>query len=100
MDQEFGLLLALVYGQDLPIDQVLYDTVEETSFSPTDAGMNSNDNHICIGTNEGGSFASLNIVPLSMNGGTVADLFRPAAPYTPFDCADLNGGPIMAPDMD
>jgi hypothetical protein len=62
--------------------------------------MNSNDNHICIGDNPGGAFASLDIEPLSMMGGSIDDLFRPDAPYTPFDCSDLTGGPIMAPDMD
>ncbi|PRP93224.1 hypothetical protein ENSA5_44010 [Enhygromyxa salina] len=101
MDQEFGVLLALVYGADLPVDQILYDTVEESAFSASDAGMNSNDNHLCIGTNVGATFASINIEPLSMMGGTVDDLFRPDAPYTPFDCEDLgSGGPVVAPEME
>jgi parallel beta-helix repeat protein len=99
-DQEFGLLLAIVYGQNLPIDQILYDAIEESSFSPTDPSMTSNDHHICVGgTNSGATFASLDVESL-INGATFEDLFRPASPFTPYDCDSFTGEPIIDPEME
>lgn len=99
-DQELGVLLALLYASDLPIDSVLYDTIGESSFHTTDPAENSNDNHICMGDNPGGSFVSLNVEVTSMTmGATTDDLFQPEAPYTPFDCDAFSMGPIVPPDM-
>ena len=102
-DQELGVLLTLVYGVDLPVDTLLYGTIGESSFSPVDPMMNSNDNHICLGgaPNDGATFASLNIEALAAaGGGTVDDLFRPPSPFEPFDCADFDAGPIIPPDLE
>ena len=46
------------------------------------------------------TFASLNIEPLSVGGGSVDDLYRPDAPFAPFDCTSFAAGPIIPPDMD
>lgn len=103
--QELGLLLAFVYGSNLPVDSLLYGTIGESSFDSTDPLLNSNDHHICLGgTNNGATFASLNILGLLDETGAITgefeDLFRPAAPFTPFDCGDFQAGPIIPPDMD
>jgi hypothetical protein len=99
-DQEFGILLAIVYADHLPIDPILYDAIEESSFSPDDPSMTSNDHHICIGgTNTGATFASLDIESL-IQGATFDDLFRPASPFTPYDCDAFTGGPIIDPEME
>jgi hypothetical protein len=92
---QLGLLLGATYANEhggAPVDSVLYDTIGETSYSPTDASMNSNDNRICVGGNTGGTFASLDLEHVDM-----ADLhpfFRPASPFAPFDCTTLVGGPV------
>ena len=101
LDQELGVLLQIVYGAE-PIDAVLYDTWSESSFDANDPALNSNDNHICIGDTaaDGATFASLNMEVLIPNGGVVADLFRPAEPYAPFDCDTFVAGPIQPPVID
>lgn len=99
-DQEFGILLAIVYAQHLPIDQILYDAIEESMFSPDDPSMTSNDHHICVGgSNSGATFASLDVESLIM-GATFEDLFRPASPFTPYDCDSFTGDPIIDPEME
>lgn len=102
IDREIGFLLGLVYG-DERVDDVLYDAIEESAFSATDASGNSNDNHVCVGLNGAGSFASLDLetlaASLESNPGPEA-LFRPPAPFTPFDCSELDGGPIPAISLD
>ncbi|MBZ0230838.1 MAG: right-handed parallel beta-helix repeat-containing protein [Deltaproteobacteria bacterium] len=92
----FGVLLVLVYGTS-PIDNILYDTIGETSFHSTDATMNTNDNHICVGGNTGGTFASMNVEVQSVQ--NIVPFFRPAAPFAPFECTTLNGGPVVAPTL-
>ncbi|HUQ00918.1 MAG TPA: parallel beta-helix domain-containing protein [Kofleriaceae bacterium] len=92
----FGVLLVLVYGTN-DIDSILYDAIGETSFNSTDAGMNTNDNHICAGGNTGGTFASMNVAVQSVE--NIVPFFRPAAPFAPFDCTTMNGGPVVAPDL-
>ena len=42
--------------------------------------------------------ASLNIENIADNGGTIADLYRPEAPFGPFDCAGFEPG-IIDPDF-
>lgn len=103
IEREIGFLLGLVYG-DVRVDDVLYDSIGESAFSATDASGNSNDNHICVGNNGAGSFASLDLENLA---GALGEsdlspdlLFRPPAPFTPFDCTELNGGPIADVTLD
>jgi parallel beta-helix repeat protein len=90
---QLGLLLLLSYAGQ-PVDNVLYDAIGEPQFHSTLAAMNSNANHICIGGNTGGTFASMALDKQSATS-TVA-FFRPAAPFTPFDCTALTGGPVAA----
>jgi parallel beta-helix repeat protein len=90
---QIGLLLLLSYAGQ-PVDNVLYDAIGEPEFHSTDASMNSNANRICIGGNTGGTFASLALDKQSATS-TVA-FFRPAAPFRPFDCTALSGGPVAA----
>jgi len=102
VEREIGFLLALLYGE-VRVDDVLYDAIEESAFSATDATGNSNDNHICVGANSGGTFASLDLENLVENlgdGPTPDDLFRPDAPFAPFDCTALEGGDIPAITLD
>ena len=87
----FGALMVFVYGTD-PVDSVLYDAVGETSFDSTTAAMNTNDNHICAGGNTGGTFASMDLANQSAQ--NIIPFFRPAAPFVPFECTTLNGGPV------
>ena len=97
-DQEFGVLIGILYAGNLPVDNVLYDTLGESAFDTMDPGGNSNDNSLCIGENDAGTFASLN-VEVTQGGGDIDSLFRPAAPFTPFDCTQLDMGPIVPPEM-
>lgn len=86
-----GALLALVY-QGQPVDSVLYDSVGETMFGSTVAASNSNDNHMCVAGNTGGTFASMSLATQSMT--SLTPFYRPAAPFAPFDCNALAGGPV------
>lgn len=88
---QFGVLLIFVYGTD-PVDSVLYDAIGETSFHSTDPLQNTNDNHMCVAGNTGGTFASMDLANQSAN--DIIPFFRPAAPHAPFDCTSLNGGPV------
>jgi parallel beta-helix repeat protein len=97
--QELGLLLAIVYGTT-PIDALLYDAIGESMHSPTDPAMNSNDNHMCFGNSPGATFGSLNIENLLEGNKTVDDIYRPDAPFAPFDCDNFEAGPIIPPDME
>ncbi len=91
---QLGILLILIYGVD-PVDSVLYDTVDESLFHSTDASMNSNDNRLCVGGNTGGTFASMKLEDQSA--ASTVPFFRPAAPFAPFDCTALDGGPVVPP---
>jgi len=102
--REIGALLALLYlGQR--VDDVLYDSIGESAFDATDPSGNSNDNHICVGGNTGGTFASLDLETLAarLEGGEFPStdwLFRPDAPFAPFDCTALEGDAIPAISVD
>jgi parallel beta-helix repeat protein len=85
-----GLLLAFVYGEE-PVDSVLYDAIGE-EFHSTDPSMNSNGNHICVGGNTGGTFASMALE--QQMAPPFVPFFRPAAPFAPFECTALAGGPV------
>jgi parallel beta-helix repeat protein len=99
-----GFLLGIIYGST-PVDNVIYDTIGESSFSATDPTGNSNDNHICVGDNTGGTFVSLDLEAQAarldeFDFPTVDDLYRPAAPFAPFDCTSLEGGDIPTITLD
>ncbi len=100
IDQEFGVLLQLLYADNLPIDNVLYDTIDESAFHPTDAAMNSNDNHICLFGSTGATFVSLDALNNQEPPFDIANLYRPADPFTPFDCQAFSMGPLTPPDME
>lgn len=88
---QFGVLLILTYATN-PVDSVLYDSIGETSFDSTVAANNTNDNHICVAGNTGGTFASMNLAVQSAS--NLVPFFKPAAPFAPFDCTTLAGGPV------
>ncbi|MFK7929375.1 MAG: parallel beta-helix domain-containing protein [Myxococcota bacterium] len=97
-----GFLFALTWSGDNVVDSVVYDAIGETSFSATDASGNSNDHHICVGSESGATFASLDLENLSNRADAgqipnVNDLFRPPAPFAPFDCGDFTEGPLVIP---
>jgi parallel beta-helix repeat protein len=97
-ERPIGFLIAVTYG-GTPVDTVMYDAIGESSFSATEASGNSNDHHICVGADAGVTFASLDLENLSQKEGVPnkSDLYRPPAPFTPFDCTSLTGGPVTTP---
>lgn len=98
--RELGLLLGLLFGSE-PVDSVVYDGIAETSFSPTDGASVSNDNHVCVGTNEGTSVVTLNLAEVIASGDipTLADVYRPEAPFAPYDCTELSGGAVVLGEL-
>ncbi|MBC7974697.1 MAG: right-handed parallel beta-helix repeat-containing protein [Myxococcales bacterium] len=84
-----GLLLRLGYGAD-PVDNVLYDAIEET-FEPA-TPLYTNNHHICVGGNTNGTFGSLALDRQSA--ANQVPFYRPAKPFAPFDCTALEGGPV------
>ena len=93
-----GTMLAVIYqlaGET--VDNVLYDGIQETSFSATVAAENSNDNHICVSADQG-SMANFNAEGLSELP-SLSEIYRPEAPFAPYDCSDLTGGTIDLPDL-
>ena len=98
-----GFLLWAVYG-DTPVDNILYDGILESSFSATEPSENSNDNHICVGESGAGTFASLDLETLAARAEnfdfpTVDDLYRPDAPFAPFNCDTLTLGEVAPVDL-
>ena len=91
--KELGLLLLVLYG-DTMTPSVIYDTIGESMFDAEVAANNSNDNHICVGGNTGGNgFGSMDIETQSAMPGS-PNLVIAAAPFAPFDCTELEGGPV------
>ncbi|MGB0638052.1 MAG: parallel beta-helix domain-containing protein [Myxococcota bacterium] len=93
-----GFLIGAIYNPG-KVDDILYDSIGETSFDPVDAALNSNDNRVCLGNNADATFASLDLETQAarlevFDFPTVDDLFRPASPFAPFDCTELASGPI------
>ncbi|MEM6927239.1 MAG: parallel beta-helix domain-containing protein, partial [Myxococcota bacterium] len=82
--RELGFLLGIVYNGE-PIDEILYDTIGESSFDPEDPSLNSNDNQICVGVSDNMTFGSMDLENLQTLP-SLANMFRPAPPFTPFDC--------------
>ena len=93
--RELGFLLDLAWGND-PVDTVLYDTIGESSFDSDVASDNSNDNHICVGADAGVSVASMNLEDIPTIP-TSSAMFRPEAPFAPFDCDSFTEGPLVMP---
>ena len=60
-------------------------------FDSTDPLKNSNDHHICAGGSTG-RFASMDLEHQSIT--NLIPFYRPLAPYAPFDCTELVGGPV------
>lgn len=95
---EFGLLFALLYG-DQSVENIVYDAIGESSFdSESDAG-NSNDNNICVRNNTSGSFVSLNLPQFQEGLPPSPKLYRPAANTGVFACSSLRTGPIAPVDL-
>lgn len=93
-----GFLIGAIYMPER-VDDILYDTIGESSFHATDATLNSNDNNICVGDESGGTFASIDMEARAaeLEVGDIPDtsrIFQPEAPFTPFDCTELAGGAI------
>jgi hypothetical protein len=87
-----GFLLALLYGDD-PVDSVLYDGIGESMFDAEVPANNSNDNQVCVGGNTAGTFGNLNAVAqLETPGSPHFSLTE--APFAPYDCTALEGGPV------
>lgn len=86
-----GLLLGLGFGAG-PVANVLYDAIME-SFDSVDPAKNTNENHMCVGGNTGGTFASLDLAEQTST--SMKAFFRPAAPFKPYDCTTLNGGAVQ-----
>ena len=92
-----GTLLHTLYALpgNGPVDAILYDGIGER-FDPEIPAVDGNTNHVCIGPNAGGRFALLdlprveNLRPFP----TIDDIFRPEAPFAPFDCRGFTAGPI------
>lgn len=94
--REIGFLLAVAYsGQD--VDNVLYDSIGESSFDAEDASLNSNDHHICVNSDVG-SFSSMDLENLAARPVPLAKyMYRPDAPFAPFDCDSFTEGPLVMP---
>jgi len=89
---ELGTLLLALYGE-VTVDNIIYGTGYESMFDAADPAGNSNDNNLCVGSNEG-TFASLNIADLILRVEmgefpTVDDIFRTTSDPAPFDCDAL-----------
>lgn len=96
-DRELGFLLGVLYG-DQPVDTVLYDAIGESAFSATDAAGNSNDNRVCIGDDPGVTVASLDLEHLAEQPiPQLATVYRPPAPFAPFDCTGIAPTPPVVP---
>ncbi len=97
-----GALLAVVYffNGNGPIDTILYDGIGEM-VDPMEAMNNTNNNRICVENETDGTFATLDLLRLqamiAMNDlPDTSDIYRPAAPFAPFDCTGFTAGPIPA----
>jgi parallel beta-helix repeat protein len=84
-----GLLLLLAFNGQ-PVASVLYDAIGE-QFHSTDATLNTNVNHMCVGGSTG-TFATM-ALDMQTPTSQVA-FFRPASPFKPYDCTTLIGGPV------
>lgn len=90
--KEMGFLVFLIYGVN-PVDSVVYDALGESMYDAEVAANNSNDNRICVGGNTMGTFGSLDVETQATSPGS-AILSLDTAPFAPFDCMTLDGGPV------
>lgn len=92
--KELGLLLLVLY-QEMPTPSMIYGTIGESMFDAEVAANNSNDNHICVGGNTGAvdGFGSMDVETQAETPGS-PNLFIADAPFAPFDCTELEGGPV------
>ena len=96
-ERPIGFLIAVTYG-GTTVDNVMYDAIGESSFSATEASGNSNDHHVCVAADPGMTFASLNLEELSeQTVPNINDIYRPDAPFEPFNCSSFTEGPIVTP---
>lgn len=93
-----GVLLAILYfGTE--VDELLYDGIGEV-VDPLTAANNTNNNHLCVeNKSDGTAITVLDLPKLEQMAGmgdlpTLEDVYRPAAPYAPFDCTGFTAGPI------
>jgi parallel beta-helix repeat protein len=91
---EFGALIQILYFPAGGTPSIIYDTIGESMFDPEVAANNSNDNHICAGGNTNGTgFGSMNVAAQLESAGS-PHLIIEEAPFAPFDCSELEGGPV------
>ena len=103
--QDLGILLQVLYkwgtSEFEGADAIIYDTIGESGFDAMDGGANTNDNFICV---QGApSFVSLNLTEEVLSGMTLPtldDVYRPDAPFAPFDCDSIMSGPIVETTLD
>jgi parallel beta-helix repeat protein len=98
VNRPLGFLIGAIFQAE-PVDSVLYMQIGESAYSATDAAGNSNDFHICAGGQSTGTLASMDLEAMAarldaFDIPTEADVFRPPAPFVPFDCTELSGGAI------
>lgn len=98
MARPLGVLLAvLFFGTE--VDELLYDGIGDT-VDPMVPANNTNLNHVCIANEGTATFAVLDLPKLGamVDMGmlpSIADIYRPEAPFAPFDCNTLSSGPIV-----
>ena len=93
-DMDFGALVQILYFPVGGTPSIIYDTIGESMFDPEVAANNSNDNRICAGGNTNGTgFGSMNVTAQLMSAGS-PHLVIEDAPFAPFDCTELEGGPV------
>jgi len=101
IDRPLGFLLYVVYG-DVTVDSIVYDGWGESKFHNKDAAGNSNDNRFCVHDNKGATVMGLHlevVLPAAMKRqfAKLEELYRPPAPFAPYDCKAMKGGKI--PDI-
>ncbi len=91
---DLGFLLGTLYGAEDEAPSVAYGSVGESMFDAEVPENNSNDNHICVGENtDSTGFGSMDAATQLASPGSPHLILR-TAPYAPFDCTELNGGPV------
>jgi parallel beta-helix repeat protein len=91
--KEFGILVGALFGAS-GTPSIIYDTIGESMFDAENPANNSNDNRICAGGNpEATGFGSMDVPSqLESIGSPVLVIEDP--PFAPFDCTELEGGPV------
>ena len=91
---DLGLLLQLLYGSEDAAPSIAYGGAGESRFDPDVPANNSNDNHICAGANTGGMGFGVMNAAMQLESPGSPHLIIPDAPFAPYDCTELNGGPV------